>query len=267
MHPEVQRHRVDGVELAVEIAGQGTPLLLVHGYPLDRTIWHHPLHHLRGILRIAPDLRGFGQSESPAGGASMATYAGDLVALLDRLRLEQVTICGLSMGGYIVFEMLRQHRDRINGLVLVATRAGADTPEARAGRDQAAALARDRGISSVTEAMLPRLLAPGSYRDPRLVDRVRAIIERASIAGIIGALGAMRDRPDSTGLLEGLQGMPALIVAGDADQLIPQSEALAMRDAIPGAQWSLVPSAGHLVPMEQPAAFTRALQAFLAPDR
>ncbi|HEV8122886.1 MAG TPA: alpha/beta fold hydrolase [Gemmatimonadales bacterium] len=258
-----RRYTVNGVNLAVELAGEGSVLLMVHGYPLDRSIWRHPLENLRSARRIAPDLRGFGASDAPDLGYSMATYAADLSALLDTLGVEQVVLCGLSMGGYVAFEFVRHYRARVKGLVLVATRAEPDSPETRRNRDAAAASARERGVSAVVEAMLPKLLAPESYAKAGLLQSVRDMIERTPVAGIVGALAAMRDRPDSTPLLAALGDIPVLVVAGEHDQVIPLPDITRMRDAIPGAALRVIPKAGHLVTMEQPEQFTRALQDFL----
>jgi pimeloyl-ACP methyl ester carboxylesterase/acyl-CoA thioesterase FadM len=258
-----RRYTVNGVNLAVELAGEGTVLLMVHGYPLDRSIWRHPLENLGSARRIAPDLRGFGASDAPDLGYSMATYAADLSALLDTLGVEQVVLCGLSMGGYVAFEFVRHYRARVKGLVLVATRAEPDSPEARRNRDAAAAAARERGVSAVVEAMLPKLLAPESYAKAGFVQSVRDMIERTPVAGIVGALAAMRDRPDSTPLLAALGDIPVLVVAGEHDQVIPLPDITRMRDAIPGAALRVIPKAGHLVTMEQPEQFTRALQDFM----
>jgi YbgC/YbaW family acyl-CoA thioester hydrolase len=258
-----RRYTVNGVNLAVELAGDGPAFLMVHGYPLDRTIWRHSLETLNSGRRIAPDLRGFGGSDAPDLGYSMATYAADLAALLDTLGVDQVVLCGLSMGGYIAFEFVRAYRARVKGLVLVATRAEADSPEARRNRDVAAAAVRERGVSAVVDAMLPRLLGPESYDKVELVQSVRAMIEQTPLAGIIGALAAMRDRPDSTPMLPALGDMPVLVVAGEQDKIIPLAEITRMRDAIPGAALRVIPKAGHLVTLEQPQQFTRALQDFL----
>src|SRR4051812_8615096 len=148
---DVQRVTVNGVNLAVEVRGEGPPVLLIHGYPLDRTIWRHQIDSLEGFRRIAPDLRGMGQSDAPDLGYNMSIYAADLVALLDVFGVEDVVLCGLSMGGYVALEFVRQHRSRVRGLVLMDTRADADTPEVRRTRDGAAAAARDRGASAIAD--------------------------------------------------------------------------------------------------------------------
>jgi YbgC/YbaW family acyl-CoA thioester hydrolase len=262
--PGVNRLTVNGVSLAVEREGEGPAILFVHGYPLDRTIWAHQLAHLDGWQRIAPDLRGFGLSDAPDLGYSLPTYADDLAALLDALHVDEVVLCGLSMGGYVAFEFLRRYRERVRGLVLMDTRADADAPETRRARDQQIALAREHGAGAVAEGMLPRLLAPDTYRhDPSLAERVRAMMTATPVPGLVGALAAMRDRPDSTPMLGALGDLPTLVVAGEHDQLTPPTQAEAMAASIPGARAAVIPGAGHLPPVEAPEVVTHVLAGFL----
>lgn len=259
----IQRITVRGVSLAVEAQGTGPAIVFLHGYPLDRTIWRHQMEHLDGVRRIAPDLRGMGRSDAPDLGYSMSTYAEDVAGLLDVLGEEAVVLCGLSMGGYVALEFLRRFPDRVRGLVLMDTKAEADTPEGRRGRDQQLAMVREEGAAALAAAMLPKLFAPGAA--PTLVDQVRAMITRTPVAGIAGALTAMRDRADSQPLLPELGRIPVLVVTGEADALIPPAVAAAMADAIPGARLQTVAGAGHLPPLERPEATTLVLQAFLTP--
>ena len=262
--PGVSRMTVNGVSLAVERRGEGPAILFVHGYPLDRTLWSHQVAHLDGWQRIAPDLRGFGLSDAPDLGYSLPTWADDLAALLDALQVDDVVLCGLSMGGYVVFEFLRRYRERVRGLVLMDTRAEADAPEARRGRDQSIALAREHGSAAIAEAMLPRLLAPDTLRhNPSLVEQVRATIVATPVPGIAGALAAMRDRPDSTTMLGSLGGLPTLVLVGEHDELTPPAGHEAMAAAIPGARLATIPGAGHVPPLEAPDTVTHVLAAFL----
>jgi 3-oxoadipate enol-lactonase len=261
---EVQRLTVNGVSLAVEVRGDGPAVLFIHGYPLDRSIWTHQVAALDGWTRIAPDLRGMGQSDAPDLGYNMETYAADLAALLDLLGVDQVVLVGLSMGGYVAFEFLRRWSHRVRGLVLLDTRAEADTPEGKKARDAAAATAREEGAKAVAEATLPKVLGASTLAGaPATVERVRAMMAATPVAGMVGALGAMRDRPDSTPLLPDLAGIPVLVIVGDEDEVIPPAQARAMADAIPGSSLVVIRSAGHLPTMERPVETTDALLAFL----
>lgn len=260
----VQRLMVHGVNLAVEACGEGPAILFVHGYPLDRTMWRAQMDGLTGYRRIAPDLRGMGQSDAPDLGYGMNIYAADLAALLDALDIPQVVLCGLSMGGYIIFELLRTWRSRVRGLVLMDTRAAPDSPEARRARDTAAATARERGAGAIAEAMLPKMLAPATLADHHdVVERVRTTISNTPVAGIVGALAAMRDRAGSDELLPTLAGIPTMVIVGEADTLTPPDEGRTMAQAIPGARFEIIPGAAHVPPLERPAEVTRLLREFL----
>jgi pimeloyl-ACP methyl ester carboxylesterase len=190
--------------------------------------------------------------------------ADDLAALLDGLNIQTpVVLCGLSMGGYIAFAFYRKYASRLAGLILTATRAAADSPEARLGRDQAADRARQEGVNAIAAAMLPRLLAPQTYNErPELVQQVKEIMESTSLEGILGDLAALKQRPDSTPTLPKIR-VPTLILHGQQDALIPLQEAQAMQAGIPGARLIAIPGAGHLPNLEQPELFNRAVIEFL----
>lgn len=258
----MQRITVRGAELAVESQGSGPAVLFIHGFPLDRTIWRHQVDHLDGFRRIAPDLRGMGRSAAPDLGYSMSTYAEDLAGLLEALGEESAVLCGHSMGGYIAFEFLRRWPDRVRGLILVDTKAEADTDEGRKGRDKQVALVREHGALAIAAAMLPKLMAPGAPGG--VVQQVKAMMEATPVAGVAGALTAMRDRSDSSVLLPELGRMPVLVVTGAEDAIIPAGASKAMADAIPGAEFRSVPGAGHLPSLERPEETTRILLEFLA---
>ena len=259
----VQRITVNGVSLAVDIRGEGPCVLFIHGYPFDRTMWQYQVSHLEGWRRVAPDLRGMGLSDAPDLGYSMTTYADDLSALLDAIGVDDVVLCGLSMGGYVAFEFLRRWRDRVRGLVLMDTRAEADTPDGRRARDVQAALARDRGAAAVADAMLPRLFAEADASHSPAAARARRMILATPVPGLVGALSAMRDRPDSTELLPGLDEIATLVAVGAHDRITPPDVAEGMADAIPGSRFEVIAGAGHVPPLERPAETTALLADFL----
>ena len=260
---ELVRHGVGDVSLTAEVRGDGPALLLIHGFPLDHSLWAHQIATLKGWRRIAPDLRGCGDAQGPENAYSMATYADDLARLLDKLQVNRAVVAGLSMGGYIAFELLRRHRDRVHGLILVDTRADADTAEGRASRETMMELARKEGPGAVGERMLPRLLGRTTQRtQPHLVPQVKQMAARWSVPGIVGALTAMRDRPDSTPLLQTID-VPALVVVGQEDELTPPDLSRAMTAAIPSAAMTTIAAAGHLAPLEAPSAVSRLMAEFL----
>ena len=253
------------VELAVDVRGEGVPVLFVHGFPFDRTMWRHQLAALSRVRRIAPDLRGVGDSGAPpaADGYSLTRYADDLVAVLDALGVRQAVLCGLSMGGYVIFELLRRHPQRVKALILADTKPQPDSTEAKRGRDELTQVAQREGQDAVLERLLPRLLAPATQAtQPEVAGQVREMARRWSVPGLVGALRTLRDRPDSTETLRSVR-MPTLVLVGSEDEIAPPQAARAMAQLIPDAQCHVVPAAGHLAPLEQPLATSRLLADFL----
>jgi pimeloyl-ACP methyl ester carboxylesterase len=252
--------------MAYEANGTGRPVLFIHGFPLNRRMWAPQIEFFSiQVQVIAPDLRGHGESEATEGPFEMEMLAEDCHALLESTGVTQpVVLCGLSMGGYITLAFYRKYPERVAGLVLAATRAGADSEAGKQNREKAAREAQEKGVTSIVDGMLPKMLAPGTYQHrPELVKRVREIMAQTSVGGVIGALLGMKDRPDSTPLLGGIR-VPTLVLHGADDQIIPPGEAEAMHAAIHGSQLEIVPGAGHLLNLEQPERFNVALAAYLA---
>lgn len=254
---------VEGASLNVRLHGEGAPLLLVHGFPLDHTQWDNQLQALASWRAIAPDLRGAGRSDAPEQGYSIARYADDLVAVLDALGAERAVCCGFSMGGYVLLDLWRRHRERVRALILCDTKAEADTPEGRRARDEHADLVRREGMAALAERLLPRLVGrTTTAANPALVERVRAMMVRTPPAGAVGALRAMRDRRDASDILGGVS-VPTLLICGAEDVLTPPAMMRALAGRMPAARCVEIPLAGHLSPMEQPERVSRALEEFL----
>ena len=255
-----RRIAVGGLSFAVDVLGDGPAVLFVHGFPLDRTMWRETMALLTGRQLIAPDLRGLGLSDAPEGGYSISTYADDLVALLDALGVDAAVVCGLSMGGYVAFDLVRRHRDRLRGLILVNTRANADGEDAKRTRDDMIQLVQQRGTSALVEWWLPKLVSMATT--PRVVEHLRAMISRSPPAGVVGALMAMKERRDATAGLAEID-VPTLVIAGREDQLISLDCARTMAGQIPGAQFTSIAAAGHLTPLDQPKSTGRVIGEFL----
>jgi pimeloyl-ACP methyl ester carboxylesterase len=251
--------------LHFEAQGSGLPLLLIHGFPLSSRMWAGQLEALSSQAQVlAPDLPGFGDSPMSGPFYTVDRYAEDCAAVLDGLDLlEPVAVGGLSMGGYTALAFARLFPERVRALLLLSTRAGADSAEGKANRDKSIAGVKEHGASAVTEAMFPKLLAPATYtQNPGMATQAAELMLAASPEGIIAALSAMRDRPDSTTYLSKID-VPTLIVHGKQDQLIPPSEAEVMAAAIKGSQLHLIDNAGHLPNLEQPEEFNRIVFDFL----
>jgi pimeloyl-ACP methyl ester carboxylesterase len=241
-------------------------ILFIHGFPFDHTMWRHQIAALSDWECLAPDLQGAGSAPAPfePEAYSMAVYARDLVKVLDERSIDTAVVCGLSMGGYITFELLRQFPKRVRAAVLCNTKSAADAPEGKRGRDALAEKARSNGASAVADELVPKALSRTTLeRNQDVVREVRAMIERQRVDGIVGALRALRERPDSTPLLGKIR-VPVLVLAGSDDQITPAAGMREMARAIPGAQFNLIQDAGHLSPFEQPATFNSTLSGFLA---
>jgi pimeloyl-ACP methyl ester carboxylesterase len=250
--------------------GAGMPVVLVHGFPLDHSMWNAQIDALSQRARvIAPDLRGFGQSPlgvaDPDRGISMEQYADDIAALLDAIKItEPVVLIGLSMGGYVGWQFARKYPRRLRALAQLDTRAVADTEEARALRIKMADNVAEWGSGRVAEMMGPKLLAPKWFESrPDIVAAVRAMVERTPPAAIAAAQRGMASRPDMTSFLPQIK-LPTLILVGDADVISPPKEMQAIAAAIPGAEFVVVPGSGHMTTMEQPETVNSALNNFFA---
>jgi 3-oxoadipate enol-lactonase len=232
----------------------GTPILLLHGFPLDHAMWRDVEGALSGAgLRVlAPDLRGMGRGPLGKGPGSMAAYAGDVLRLADRAGLRRFALAGFSMGGYVAFEVARRAPERLLGLALVDTRMEADSEGGRAAMMEKV---RQQGAQALVDAMLPKMLTKDAPAEA--VERVRAAMLRTPVEGAVHALEAMAARPDSAGTLRGLR-CPVLVVVGDQDAITPPDAARAMAQANPGARLVVVPGA-HLTPVESPGAVSAAM--------
>lgn len=246
-------------------AGRGRPLVLVHAFPLDRTMWRPQLDGLADVARvIAPDLPGFGGSP-PAESWSIDDAADAVANLLDRHGIaEKVVLGGLSMGGYVALAFARRHAQRLAGLILADTRAEADGAEAKAGRDKTRTVALEQGTAAVFEGMKAKALGDTTRsRRPEVVETAAAIADRQPGASTAAAVLALRDRSDATPGLAAIA-VPTLILVGSEDAITPQSAAQTMADKIPGAKLVELPEAGHLSNLETPDAFNASVRKFLA---
>lgn len=253
------------IELHVTEAGAGTPLVLLHAFPLSSWMWSAQQTALADIARvITPDLRGFGRSPLGVDEPSLDRSADDVAAVLDRLDLQRVVLGGLSMGGYVTMAFLRRHGERVAGLILADTKANADPPAAQDNRERIAQAVVDRGTDVLISDVFPTLLGDTTTStQPDVTDRVRTEVQGASPVAVAWAQRAMADRPDSIATLAAVD-VPALVIVGDEDKLSTVDDARAMTDALGTAQLVVVPQSGHLSAVEQPEAVTTAIREFVS---
>jgi 3-oxoadipate enol-lactonase len=244
--------------------GGGAAVVLLHGFPFDRSMWRGQVEALGSEFRVvAPDLRGLGETPLGEGDVTIETMAEDVAALLDELKLARVVVGGLSMGGYVAFEFFRKFPERVRALVLADTRPQADTAEGKLAREQNARRALEEGMASIVASMLPKLLSAGTLeRGGEPVERARAMMFGTSPEGAAAALRAMAARRDQTELLPSIN-VPTLVVVGSEDSITPPSDAEALSAKIEGSRLFVIEGAGHLSNVERPEEFNRALEDFL----
>lgn len=246
-----------GASLFARERGAGEPILLLHAFPLDARMWEPVAQRLASTHRvIAPDLPGFGRSSGGPAFGSLDQHADAIAALLDERGVVRATVVGVSMGGYIALALAKRHPERLLRLALVDARTAADSPEARAGRAQNIEVVKQQGVPALLERMLPKLLRANAA--PSLVNCIRQMGGEQLAPGIIAALEAMRDRPDSTAVLAGIAVTTAIIV-GAHDALLTVAEAREMADTSDYAYVEVIEEAGHLSPCEAPEAVARAI--------
>lgn len=255
---DITTANIDGINIAYARGGRGRPLMLIHGYPLDHTIWHELAPRLEADFDLLmPDLRGFGQSEVMEADRSIIGYASDLAGLLTHLRIRKALIAGHSMGGYVALALAREYPGRVSGLGMISSQMAADPPDRKAGRYATAQQVNEQGVGPVVESMTPKLSA-----DAAIQSFVREVMSRQKAAAVSTALYAMADRPDSSDIFASF-GFPVVIVHGDADALIPVDRGREMKAALGSAHYAELAGVGHMPMLEKPEAVAEALRFFV----
>lgn len=256
---------IGDTRLFVQIQGEGAPLLLVHGFPLDHTMWQAQIDEFsRDYQVIAPDLRGFGQSDPPSVPLSMEQHADDMAQLLSVLKIhEPVTFCGLSMGGYVAWQFCVRHMPRVHRLIVADTRALPDSPEVAAGRIKTARTVLDEGVGLIANAMLPRLFPADLVKSrPTFVESTFQVMMSTRPETVAGALLGMAERPDMSTRLHEIT-VPTLVVCGELDAISPAKEMRGIAGDLPQGKYVEIAGAGHMSPMEKPTEFNLAVREFL----
>jgi pimeloyl-ACP methyl ester carboxylesterase len=254
----MEKINIAGIDIAYERQGRGVPLVLIHGYPLDHTIWDEITPLLENDFDlILPDLRGFGESGLIEADSSILDFASDIADLLTQLKIKRAILAGHSMGGYVALAFGRAYPERVAGLGLISSQLRADTPEGKVGRYETARQVMDKGVGPVVEAMTPKLSA-----EPRVQAFVRELISKQRPLALSNALTAMAGRPDSTDLAQTFK-FPVVVVHGGADALIPVERGRQVKALLPNAHYAELPNLGHMPMMENPQAVAEALRFFL----
>ena len=243
----------------------GRPVLLVHGHPFDRSMWRPQAERLArsGYRVVTPDLRGYGQSATKDTKTGLDVFAKDLVELADHLEFDRLVLGGLSMGGQIVMQLVEDHPDRVEALLLADTFAGLDTPEAKQARIDTAARILEEGMAAYADELLPKMISKRTRATrPDVEAHVRRMMRDAPAGGAAAALRGRAERPDYTPTLTHV-GVPTLVVVGSEDEFTPVADAELMHRLIPGSALAVIDGAGHLPNLEQPEAFNAALHNFL----
>ena len=257
---------INGNTLAYSDRGNGLPVVLIHGFPLCRKMWRPQAEALdrAGCRVISPDLRGFGESALPSGAVSIDVYADDVVALMDHLGIDRAVVGGMSMGGYVLLNLLDRHPERVAASIFITTRAGGDDDAGKARRTALAEACRVQGILPVAETFRTILFTPETLTDnPGLVDGVFGWINATDPRGAAAGLIAMRDRKDYVALL-GSFSQPALVIGADLDQAAPVENSRLIAEGLPEADLCILHGGGHMVNLEQATGFNEAILEFLA---
>ena len=234
-------------------------LVLLHAFPLDRSMWDREVRALADAASpiIAPSFPGFGRSDLPSRQPTLDDYADAVIGVLDAARVATAAFAGLSMGGYVAFSIWRRHRQRMERLALIDTKAEADTPEAAQNRIRLAGLIREHGIDALLKTP-PKWLRDGAPQWPA----VKELIRKQRPEAVAQASVAMAGRNASTTDLPTID-VPTAVIVGEADALTPLANAKTMHDAIKGSSLTVLPDAGHLANIEAPEAFEKAMRAWL----
>ncbi len=256
--------RIAGAEIHYDVQGDGSVVLLLHGFPLDLGMWEPQMAPLSATQRVVRfDARGFGSSPPGDGALTMERIADDAAGLLDQLDVGQAVLVGLSMGGYAALAFARRHAERLRGLVLTNTRAVADDADARRRRAELAEEVRRRGVEAAVEAFLPKLLGDTTRRErPELVEHLRTVMLGSSPQGVVDALAGLAARADARPTLREIA-VPTLVISGEEDVISPPDEARAMQAAIRESRVAILPHAGHMSNLENTPAWNAEVTAFL----
>lgn len=256
---------VNGIPLAWEEAGSGPAVLLIHGFPLNRHMWRPQMMRLidEGYRVVAPDLRGFGESGRGDGPVTISTFGDDIIALMDLLAIERAIIGGMSMGGYVLLDLLERRPERVEAALFVVTRSGADDRKGRRERTILAREVNNIGPEAAADVFVKSLFTPQTLATrPALAAEVRGWMADVDPKGLADGLIAMRDRADFCDRLPRFA-LPSLVVGAEMDEAVPLEEIRMFAERLPRCRSCIIPGAGHMVNLERPEEFNDCLMEFL----
>lgn len=256
---------INGISLSYEDAGSGPAVVLIHGFPLNGKMWAPQKEALvsAGFRLVTPDLRGFGESDAPDGPYTMSLLADDVVSLMDHLGIPQAVLGGMSMGGYVLFNLLERYPDRALAACFITTRSTADDERVKTGRLALLASAGTYGAEAVAELFAPSLFADATAREkPELIRELCKMMASVDMRGVKGALLAMLGRKDYTSQLGGFT-LPSLVIGAEQDSAVRREDIRLLADRLPRSELCMLPEAGHMANLEQPSAFNECLLNFL----
>ncbi len=243
---------------------QGLPVVFIHGFPFNHTMWEPQMKALPNSLRaIGYDVRGHGESDVGDGHYTIEFFVDDLIALLDHLVIEKAVLCGLSMGGYIALRAIERHPERVRALVLCDTKSEADTNEGKIKRSATVRAIRSSGVAPFAAEFVKAVFAERTIAaNPSIVENIKTVINGNSPLGICGTAIALAARTDTSESLSRIN-VPTLIMVGELDTLTPPAASRAMHDRIAGSELHIIPHAAHMSNLENPTEFNKHLIAFL----
>lgn len=255
--------RISNISVSYVDLGDGLPVVFLHGFPFNKSMWKDQHNLAKQNFRvIAPDLRGFGNSQDDSD-LSINLFADDLLALMNELHLDQVVLCGLSMGGYIALNAIQRFPERINAIILCDTQCNADTEEGKAKRLKSIQDIKSNGITDFTEGFLKNVFHPETLSSkPEIVAGLKNMMLSNSEHAFTHGLKALAERNETCSKLDQIN-VPALIICGSDDTLTPVSKSQYLHENIKGSQLSIIQKAGHISNMEQPEEFNKIIIDFL----
>ena len=256
---------VNNVDLSYNDVGEGhIPIVFLHGFPFDKTMWQEQLDFFKSTHRVITcDIRGFGKSIDEESHLSMDLFANDLILFIDKLSIDKVIICGLSMGGYIAFNAIKRFPSRFEALILCDTQCIADSYDVKVNRYQTISDIKEFGATNFNEGFIKKVFYEKSLiNKPELVEQLRNVVFANSDHIITQGLTALAERVETCSILDNIS-IPTLIICGREDVVTPLEESKFMNSKIKGSILHVIGNAGHVSNLEEPGKFNKYIRDFL----